>query len=187
MREWHFRVKFLTRKVGYVHPTIYYDLNALKHQAFITHSIQGCFYEEIGYQLTQHELSGNISPICTRKSDLQPIMVMKMINCFCEMVDRGKTFSLISSEDHCQRSSRSRISDTPRAGFEHAQNLSSGLASYLLYIYFFVFNNLFLFRKRFSRKSTLVRILYKHFHNLGTSSYFRLLKFKMILYHALAR
>ena len=34
--------------------------------------------------------------------------------------------SLISSRDHCQRSSPSQISDTPRAGFEPAQNLSSG-------------------------------------------------------------
>ena len=34
--------------------------------------------------------------------------------------------SLISSWDHCQRSSPSRISDTSRAGFEPAQNLSSG-------------------------------------------------------------
>ena len=36
-------------------------------------------------------------------------------------------FSLISSRDHCQRFSPSRISDTPRAGFELAQNMSSGL------------------------------------------------------------
>ena len=50
-----------------------------------------------------------------------------MMNCFCGMVDRRKAFSLISSRDHCQRSSPSRISDTPRAGFEPAQNLSSGL------------------------------------------------------------
>ena len=34
--------------------------------------------------------------------------------------------SLFSSRDHCQRPSPSRISDTPRAGFEPAQNLSSG-------------------------------------------------------------
>ena len=47
--------------------------------------------------------------------------------CFCGMVDRRKVFSLISSRDHCQRSSPSRISETPRAGFEPAQNLSSGL------------------------------------------------------------
>ena len=33
--------------------------------------------------------------------------------CFCGMVDRRKAFSLISSQDHCQRSSPSRISDTP--------------------------------------------------------------------------
>ena len=48
-------------------------------------------------------------------------------NCFCDMVDQRKAFSLISSRDHCQRSLPSRISDTPRVGFEPAQNLSSGL------------------------------------------------------------
>ena len=53
-----------------------------------------------------------------------------MMNCFCGMVDRRKTFSLISSRDHSQRSSPSRISDTPRAGFELAQNLSSGLVEW---------------------------------------------------------
>ena len=46
------------------------------------------------------------------------MMMMMMMNCFCSMVDRRKAFSLISSQDHCQRSSPSRISDTPRAGFE---------------------------------------------------------------------
>ena len=40
--------------------------------------------------------------------------------------DRRKAFSLISSQGHCQRSSPSGISDTPRAGFQPAQNLSSG-------------------------------------------------------------
>ena len=53
--------------------------------------------------------------------------LMMMMNCFCGMVHQRKTFSLISSRDHCQRSSPSRISDTPRAWFEPAQNLSSGL------------------------------------------------------------
>ena len=52
---------------------------------------------------------------------------VELMNCFCGMVDRRKALSLISSRDHCQRSSPSRISDTPRAGFEPAQNLSSGL------------------------------------------------------------
>ena len=53
--------------------------------------------------------------------------MMMMMNCFCGMVDRRKAFSLISSRDHLQRSSPSRISDTPRAGLELAQNLSLGL------------------------------------------------------------
>ena len=43
---------------------------------------------------------------------------MVMMNCFRGMIDRRKAFSLISSRDHCQRSSPSRISDMPRAGFE---------------------------------------------------------------------
>ena len=56
------------------------------------------------------------------------ILLIDELNCFfCGIVDRRKAFSLISSGDHCQRSSPSRISDTPRAGFEPAQNLSSGL------------------------------------------------------------
>ena len=45
---------------------------------------------------------------------------------FCGIVDRRKSFSLISSRDHRQRFSPSRISDMPRAGFEPVQNLSSG-------------------------------------------------------------
>ena len=53
------------------------------------------------------------------------MMMMTMMNCFCSMVDWRKAFSLISSRDHCQRSSPSRISDTLWAGFEPAQNLSS--------------------------------------------------------------
>ena len=51
----------------------------------------------------------------------------ELMNCFCGMVDRQKAFSLISSWDHCQRSSPSQISNTPRAEFEPVQNLSSGL------------------------------------------------------------
>ena len=42
------------------------------------------------------------------------------------ITDQRKTFSLIFSRDHCQRSSPSRITVTQRAGFESAQNLSSG-------------------------------------------------------------
>ena len=38
---------------------------------------------------------------------------MNELNCVCDMVDRRIAFSLISSLDHCQRFSPSRISDTP--------------------------------------------------------------------------
>ena len=41
-----------------------------------------------------------------------------MMNCFCRMVYRQKVCSLISSRDHCQRSSPSQILDTSRAEFE---------------------------------------------------------------------
>ena len=58
------------------------------------------------------------------------MMMMMMMNCFCGMVDRWKAFSFISSRDHCQRSSPSWISDMPWAGFEPAQNLSSGLVEW---------------------------------------------------------
>ena len=37
------------------------------------------------------------------------IYMMMMMNCFCGMVDRRKAYSLISSWDHCQSSSPSRI------------------------------------------------------------------------------
>ena len=55
------------------------------------------------------------------------MMMMMMMTCFCSMVDLRKAFSLISSRDQCQRSSPSRISDTPLTGFEPPQNVSSGL------------------------------------------------------------
>ena len=61
------------------------------------------------------------------KSMMMMMMMMMMLNCFCGMADRRKVFGLISSRDHCQRSSPSRISNTPGAGFEPARNLSSGL------------------------------------------------------------
>ena len=59
------------------------------------------------------------------------IMMVMMLNCFCGTVYRRKAFSLISSRDHCQRFSPSRISDTPRTGFEPAQNVSSGFVEWI--------------------------------------------------------
>ena len=59
---------------------------------------------------------------------IMKMMMMKimMVNFFCDTVDLQKALSLISSRDHCQRSSPCLISDKPGAGFEPAQNLSSG-------------------------------------------------------------
>ena len=57
-------------------------------------------------------------------------MKSTMINCFCDMVDQWKAFSLISIQDHCERSFPSRISNTPQAGFEPAQDLSSDLSEW---------------------------------------------------------
>ena len=58
------------------------------------------------------------------------MMMIMMMNCFCGMVDRQKELCLIFSRDHFQRSSGWRISDTPRGGFEPAQNLTSSFAEW---------------------------------------------------------
>ena len=44
------------------------------------------------------------------------------------MVDRQKAFNIVSSRDHCQRSSPSWIFDKPQAGFEPALNISLSFA-----------------------------------------------------------
>ena len=56
---------------------------------------------------------------------LMMMMMMMMMNSFCGMVDRRKALSPISSRHHYHGPSRSQISDTPRAIFESAENLSS--------------------------------------------------------------
>ena len=55
------------------------------------------------------------------------MVMMMMMNFFLRYGSPTKALSLISSRDHCQRSSPSGISDTPREEFEPAQGLSSGL------------------------------------------------------------
>ena len=57
------------------------------------------------------------------------MMMMMMMNCFCGMAELQKLFSLISSWEHCQRSSPLQISDTLQAGYEAVLNLSSGLVT----------------------------------------------------------
>ena len=104
-----------------------------KIQAFL--SILGYFNAKFILQHHVFALQINISPACLelikwkiltdRGTAVNSFILMVMMNCFCGMVDRQKAFSLISSRDHCQRSSTSSISDTPQAGFELAQNLSS--------------------------------------------------------------
>ena len=61
-------------------------------------------------------------PVCF----LSLLTRINLMNFFCGMVDWRKAFSLTFSRDHSQRFSTSWISDTPRAGFEPAPNLSSG-------------------------------------------------------------
>ena len=52
-----------------------------------------------------------------------------LMNCFVVWLT-DHLFSLISSRDHCQRSSPSRTSNTLQAGFEPARNLSSGFVEW---------------------------------------------------------
>ena len=51
--------------------------------------------------------------------------VMMIMNCFCDTVEQPKTFSFLSSGDHCQGSSPLQISDMQGAEFELAQTLIS--------------------------------------------------------------
>ena len=58
------------------------------------------------------------------------LLLLLLLNCFCGMVDQPKAFSLISSQDHCQRSSPLQISNKLWARYEFVQNLSSGVAEW---------------------------------------------------------
>ena len=69
----------------------------------------------------QHTGTNNFEPNVRFQGVIMMMIIVMMMNCFCGMLDRGKTFSFISSWDHCQRSSLSRISDTPPAGFNPNQ------------------------------------------------------------------
>ena len=62
--------------------------------------------------LTCHYVTVPTSYPSARNLPSQTLMMMMMMvmNFFCGMVDRRKTYSRISSQDHCQMSSPSRIS-----------------------------------------------------------------------------
>ena len=62
--------------------------------------------------------------------NMNHMMIMMLMNCFCGIVDWRTAFSLMSCRDHCQRSSPWQIPHTLRAGFEPAQNQSSGLVEW---------------------------------------------------------
>ena len=70
----------------------------------------------------------NISQSKTNQT--MKLVQLMMMNCFCGMVDQKKAFSLISGQDHCQRSLPLWISDTLQGGFEPMQNPSSGLVEW---------------------------------------------------------
>ena len=73
-----------------------------------------CLNQELNVLLWQYNWKAIWNPV-------KHLMMMKMMNCFCDMVHQRKAFSLISSQDYCQRSSPSWISDVPWAGFKPAQ------------------------------------------------------------------
>ena len=92
---------------------------------------------------------------------------LMMMNCFCSMVDRRKAFSLISSRDHCQRSSPSRISDT---GFELAQNLSSGLVEWSCAVVITITPRRHAFgSQRVIESQTLLKSVRQHFYPIFSS------------------
>ena len=71
------------------------------------------------------------------------MVMMMMMNCFCGIVDWRKALSLISSRDHCQTSSPSRISDTPFSHCFNAWPIASGLSqmSQSLHLFFHWINS----------------------------------------------
>ena len=77
--------------------------------------------------LNQKYTNSNQNAIPAFVQHICPMMMMMMMNCFCGKVNRRNTFRLISSRDHCQRSSPWRIVDTLRAECEPVHNLNSGL------------------------------------------------------------
>ena len=121
---------------------------------------------------------------CVDTLMMMMMMMMMMMICFCRIVDRRKALSFIFSQDHCQRYSLSQISDTPKAVFEPAHNLSSDFIEWscaivitnaprqhfcIGFIYFTLkgkrltdFKNLFSPRDFDKNGNTIQQIKYKH-------------------------
>ena len=106
----------------------------LRTQSFWTNPFPSCLEQfTIQYRQVKQLAIGSCSKILMMMMMMMMmmmLMIMMMMNCYYCMVDRRKTFSLISNRDHCQRSSPSCISNMPRAGPEPALNLSLGLVEW---------------------------------------------------------
>ena len=69
----------------------------------------------------------NVCIFCWDINWITKKVVVKCYELFCGMVERWNAFSLISSQEHCQRSPPLQVSDKVWTGFESVKNFSSGL------------------------------------------------------------
>ena len=84
--------------------------NKVQHTYFLWNivAIVGCKMKKLFVESWKSFHIWKISSKVWKKTKaVQRKMMMMMMNCFCGMVDWRKVFSLISSRDHCQRSSPS--------------------------------------------------------------------------------
>ena len=115
-------------RIQYFISRVIFYINLVILLTFFISNDNDFLYSDFGFLYNALDCVNLMSrPAVVLNSLVHHPLLMMMMNSFCGMVDQRKAFSLISSRDHCQRSSPSRISDTPRAGFEPAQNLSSAL------------------------------------------------------------
>ena len=84
-----------------------YNVKTLKNDGFLQREILHIFY---GHAILIMNINVYVE---LPQQPLMMTIMMMMMNCFYDTVDQRKTFSLISSRDHCQRSSPLQISDTP--------------------------------------------------------------------------
>ena len=106
------------------------DMEGDPYNTILSNKIKYCqFYQFLifkGFAPLNISLLPSLSLLTLHSFIHLQVMMMMMMNCFCNRVDRQKVFSLISSQGLCQRSSPLRISDMPQAGLEPVQNLHSG-------------------------------------------------------------
>ena len=116
MKDWAIPGRFQTRQYHYE----FFKKSVFTIPLMLTRSWRktvDSYWEKYGKTWSNFESMNIVTHFLKKKM---------MMSCFCGVVDQQKAFSVTSSQDHCQRSSPSQISDTLLAGFEPAQNLSSG-------------------------------------------------------------